>query len=365
MLYEWCETPKYRTLTGRVTGLSPAAISNLIGRNPLTRPPETASLRFVEACLRYRGHPDPQTELARWKAQWDALSEREANAAGSPAQGHPNAATSPSQPNTSNQRDPSAPSGHAGQPNVSKQPVQPGVSGQPDVPDQPGSPSHPDTQEKPGPPGRPDAAGPPAPDLPEQTQPSPLPVEVPDPTVETVPSFSQSTKAERRTTVPPMGLAVVAALVTLAAVAVVVVFVNRDDTSGTPSGSSTDTGAGPMGNTNDPSAEMCQPRTEIHTDKRQNKLWRNVFQCSNKAQSPLYEHPRSGTQVGVLDTQRSWFACWARGEKHAGGSDIWYYTQGDRMSNKAELKGWGFMPASWMLSAEHPNPGVKRECSFS
>ncbi len=52
-LHEWCGRPKYRALCGRSEGLSPAAVSTLIGKNPLTRPPETATVRFVEACLRY------------------------------------------------------------------------------------------------------------------------------------------------------------------------------------------------------------------------------------------------------------------------------------------------------------------------
>lgn len=65
-LYAWCGRPKYRALCGRCHGLSPAAVSGLIGRNPLTRPPETTTERFVEACLRYRGWPDVDDETARW-----------------------------------------------------------------------------------------------------------------------------------------------------------------------------------------------------------------------------------------------------------------------------------------------------------
>ncbi|NVI91383.1 hypothetical protein [Actinomadura sp. BRA 177] len=68
-LHEWCGRPKYRALCGRSEGLSPAAVSTLIGKNPLTRPPETATVRFVEACLRYGEWPAPEAEAAKWIAQ--------------------------------------------------------------------------------------------------------------------------------------------------------------------------------------------------------------------------------------------------------------------------------------------------------
>ncbi|GAA2607825.1 hypothetical protein SMC26_17705 [Actinomadura fulvescens] len=279
-LYEWCGTPKYRTLTGRVTGLSPAAISNLIGRNPLMRPPETASMRFVEACLRYRGHQDLDTEVARWQARWNVLAERQANAA-------ENAAS-------------------------------------------------------------------------EQTQPSQQASDL------TIPSFDQSEQGPRRTTaVHPVGLAAVAALVAMAAVAVVVVLTNGDKEPDKKPGPATETGAAPVSNSNAAATEPCRPINELHTDIRHKETWKHVFQCSNKPASPLYEHPRADVHVGVMETRRSWFACWVRGERHAGGNDIWYYTQGDRMTAKTELEGWGFMPASHVLAPEHPDPAVTRECSFN
>ncbi|MFB4308031.1 hypothetical protein [Actinomadura sp. GTD37] len=72
-LHEWCGRPKYRALCGRSQGLSPAAVSTLIGKNPLTRPPETATARFVEACLRYGEWASPEEEAARWAARWRVL----------------------------------------------------------------------------------------------------------------------------------------------------------------------------------------------------------------------------------------------------------------------------------------------------
>ncbi|MGW5411888.1 hypothetical protein [Actinomadura geliboluensis] len=73
-LHEWCGRPKYRALCGRVDGLSPAAVSTLIGKNPLTTPPETATVRFVEACLRYGESAAVEAEAERWGAQWRVLA---------------------------------------------------------------------------------------------------------------------------------------------------------------------------------------------------------------------------------------------------------------------------------------------------
>ncbi|MEU5876972.1 hypothetical protein [Spirillospora sp. NPDC047279] len=83
-LHAWCGSPKYRALCSRTTGLSPAAVSTLIGKNPLSQPPETAAQRFVLACLTYRDLPaasdgrtppfDAHAELARWKDRWRSLS---------------------------------------------------------------------------------------------------------------------------------------------------------------------------------------------------------------------------------------------------------------------------------------------------
>ena len=72
-LHEWCGSPKYRALCMRCPGLSPAAVSTLIGKNPLSTPPEVATARFVDACLRYRDWPDPEAETARWTARWTLI----------------------------------------------------------------------------------------------------------------------------------------------------------------------------------------------------------------------------------------------------------------------------------------------------
>jgi hypothetical protein len=60
----------------KASGLAPSAISNLIGRNPLSRPPEAATLRLVEACLTYRGVTPRavQEQTRRWHAAFKTLS---------------------------------------------------------------------------------------------------------------------------------------------------------------------------------------------------------------------------------------------------------------------------------------------------
>ncbi|MFI0448816.1 hypothetical protein [Actinomadura sp. 6N118] len=182
----------------------------------------------------------------------------------------------------------------------------------------------------------------------------------------TIPSLGQIPPVRRRPAVHPLGLAGVAALVVLAAVTVIVVLTGRDDAPGAQGGASAGPDAQPVSNPTGSTEEICRPLVNtVHSDTRQKQLWKKVFQCSNHPNSALYEHPREGPKISFMYTKNSWFVCWVRGEKHAGGNDIWYYTQGDRSADKPELDAWGFMPASQLVTAKHPNPGVARECPFS
>ncbi|MBO2451603.1 hypothetical protein J4573_31245 [Actinomadura barringtoniae] len=283
-LYEWCGAPKYRTLTGRVTGLSPAAISNLIGRNPLSRPPETAALRFVEACLIYRLWPQIETELSAWKVQWDRLASQPQPFADAPqAFRQPPVATAPQA-----SRPPLPPAPHGG---------------------------------------------------------SRLP----------------SNGRDRALLIG------VGALVVAAAVAVVVVVTSRHgDGTNSPGDAkgSKNPSAAPVNNPG--SQDACQKLTgRGHTDVRTKTTWPFVFQCANLTNSTVYEHANSGVRIGFMYTEESWFVCWTHGQQHAGGNDIWYYTQADKSAGKPELEGWGFMPADRLTGKQHPNPGVTRQCTFS
>ncbi|GAB4004134.1 hypothetical protein [Nocardioides ultimimeridianus] len=66
--------PKYGTLSAG-SGLAKSAISGLIGANPVQRPSESNSLRFVEACLAH-AHRDPAEigdAVVTWRGTWQRL----------------------------------------------------------------------------------------------------------------------------------------------------------------------------------------------------------------------------------------------------------------------------------------------------
>jgi hypothetical protein len=227
-LYEWCGRPKYRALCARCPGLSPAAVSNLIGRNPLTRPPETATVRFVEACLRYGGVEEPEEDVALWASRWTRIA--------------------------------GAPSGDLESPDGMRGPW-------------------------------------------------------------------------RRWWV--LGGAVVVA----AAGLVGGVFFQRSGGD-----------------------EGCRHLRGSIEDARMKRTWADMFQCPNRPRVGVYEKAGFGTEVAVLETDPSWFICWTRGQSHEGGNDVWYYTQGDRVTAMPRLNGWGYVPASDLRVGAAPDPGVTRRC---
>lgn len=69
-LHESCGRPKYDALSAS-SGLSKSAISNLIGKNPLRRPSEPATLRFVAACLQSIGADE--AAIRRQSEQWSRV----------------------------------------------------------------------------------------------------------------------------------------------------------------------------------------------------------------------------------------------------------------------------------------------------
>ncbi|CAM5499635.1 hypothetical protein GCM10010329_73050 [Streptomyces spiroverticillatus] len=77
--------------------------------------------------------------------------------------------------------------------------------------------------------------------------------------------------------------------------------------------------------------------------------------CGNNAGAKGYEHRSYGSAVrGQMNTTFSWFQCWGRGDNHAGGNNIWYWTQLDNGQ-------WGNMPAVDVHTSVDPAPGL-REC---
>ncbi|MFI0368215.1 hypothetical protein ACH35V_10055 [Actinomadura sp. 1N219] len=247
-LHEWCGRPKYRALCMRCPGLSPATVSTLIGKNPLTTPPETATARFVEACLRYRDWPDDriETEVVRWTAHRALLATGDGGAVVTRAEASSVTA----------------------------------VDGT----------------------GR-EGAG----------------------------------RGGR-------WRGVVAAIVLAGAAAGVAAFVvGRGDGGGADGG-------------------QCHFLRGTIEDLRRKQTWPHMFQCPNRPGVGVYVEPGFGVKVAVLETDPSWFICWTRGEPHSGGNDVWYYTQGDRVTAMPGLYGWGYVPASDLTGDRAPDPAVTRRC---
>jgi hypothetical protein len=106
----------------------------------------------------------------------------------------------------------------------------------------------------------------------------------------------------------------------------------------------------------------CAATRGTVADARLGRVWTGVYECPNTPAVDVYEHPRPGVVVGELVSNPSWFICWIKGERHEGGNDIWYYTQGDHTAAKKELEAWGFVPGYLLRVEVHPDPGVARQC---
>jgi len=63
-----------------------------------------------------------------------------------------------------------------------------------------------------------------------------------------------------------------------------------------------------------------------------------------------------------MNSTSSWFVCYVHGQPHAGGNDIWYYTQGDRVTSHPEYHAWGFMPALYVHTVHDPGDSRLPAC---
>jgi len=107
------------------------------------------------------------------------------------------------------------------------------------------------------------------------------------------------------------------------------------------------------------SSSDCEQQSEHESDPNTHKSWEPVFYCHNAAGAPLYAQPSNGPVVGWMDTRKSWFVCYARGARHAGNNDVWYYTQGDRAAaGYTARNAWGYMPAVHLTTKVDPYPGI-------
>ncbi|KUN25066.1 hypothetical protein AQJ23_16970 [Streptomyces antibioticus] len=78
------------------------------------------------------------------------------------------------------------------------------------------------------------------------------------------------------------------------------------------------------------------------------KLW-----CGNRVGARGYQHRSYASGIrGQLNTSFSWFACWGYGDTHAGGNDIWYWTQLDNGQ-------WGNVPAVDVYTPTDPWGGLR------
>ncbi|WP_433337459.1 hypothetical protein [Spirillospora sp. CA-294931] len=111
-------------------------------------------------------------------------------------------------------------------------------------------------------------------------------------------------------------------------------------------------------------AEVCQHRTGVsHDGGLFGKRFTEDAVCGNRSGAPLYARASTGSgRSAVLETTESWFLCWTRGERHAGGNDVWYYTQGDRVVGDPSRRGFGFVPASELNTENDPGDSRLAQC---
>jgi hypothetical protein len=116
-----------------------------------------------------------------------------------------------------------------------------------------------------------------------------------------------------------------------------------------------------QGATPDPTKNCVYVRGTI-PDSNLNISWSGFYQCPNRVSAAVYRERRLDVVIGYAETDPGRFMCWARGIRHWGGNDIWYYTKADKATGQG---GWGFMPASDVQTEQHPDPAVARQCHFT
>ncbi|AZM51310.1 hypothetical protein DMA15_00855 [Streptomyces sp. WAC 01529] len=91
--------------------------------------------------------------------------------------------------------------------------------------------------------------------------------------------------------------------------------------------------------------------------------WDADILCDNAPGDVRLQSFTDSPVVGRMVTTRSWFVCWKVGDQHAGGNNIWYYTQGDEVVSRPTAKAWGYMPAVMLETPQDPVPGLPK-CSW-
>jgi hypothetical protein len=126
------------------------------------------------------------------------------------------------------------------------------------------------------------------------------------------------------------------------------------------------TGAAVLSTAAPASAAVCTHRTGVsHSDVGAlgyEHTWTADSVCGNDAGAPVYASSSATTRIGVMNTTSSWFVCWVHGAPHAGGNDIWYYTQGDRVVSHPEFHAWGYVPAVNVHTTHDPGDSRLSQC---
>ncbi|MEU7650011.1 MULTISPECIES: hypothetical protein [Streptomyces] len=99
-----------------------------------------------------------------------------------------------------------------------------------------------------------------------------------------------------------------------------------------------------------------------HTDWT-GMTWDADILCDNAPGDVRLQSFKDSPVVGRMVTTRSWFVCWKVGDPHAGGNNIWYYTQADEVVSRPTAQGWGYMPAVMLETPQDPVPGLPK-CSW-
>ncbi|WP_158708862.1 hypothetical protein [Streptomyces sp. NRRL S-920] len=103
---------------------------------------------------------------------------------------------------------------------------------------------------------------------------------------------------------------------------------------------------------------VCYVRDGVrHTDVKGHTYTKDLY-CENAVADVFATPEVYGTVIAKLKTSPSWFVCWESGDLHQGGNRIWYYTQGDEVTNWPLWKGWGYVPAFRIETEPDPFPGV-------
>ncbi len=103
---------------------------------------------------------------------------------------------------------------------------------------------------------------------------------------------------------------------------------------------------------------VCYIRDGVrHTDVKGHTYTKDLY-CENTVADVFATPEVYGTVIAKLKTSPSWFVCWQSGDLHQGGNRIWYYTQGDEVTNWPLWKGWGYVPAFRVETEPDPFPGL-------